>query len=368
MEVDELEDSTSSSPARRGRSGTLIPLGPPSDENFNEMSNERMELLEKFHTLLQKPVPRAFWAVLMFADIPMVKKLLDESEKSRYLLEFCMHACTALPLIWKQKEPRLKNADSSSASSKSSGRNSRIRDLAAERDRQRCVVSGISPFEYFWTPDRVQSWYKEIFRNDNSDRQIDSIVNQMCLCPNIHSMWIDGNCAFRPLEYNEGKTELSLEWHWQPTVQNADSVIAINTPSPSSRNLDQHVGTSGGPSMAFLSARAFVRTGDIVVLKTRDPDRLPLPSKALLDMAFVLARVVNLSGAAGYPDLLNFDDWDWLTQVELSSGRSDSGDSDDETGTQATSELDSPASKRRAQPTIQTTTYTEAIPEVEGES
>ncbi|GAB1216270.1 hypothetical protein ATERTT37_005480 [Aspergillus terreus] len=64
--------------------------------------------------------------------------------------------------------------------------------------------------------------------------------------------------------------------------------------------------------------------------------------------------VVNLSGAADCPDRLNFDDWsddddvpvmlpgeetgimDWLTQVELSSGRSDSGDSDDETGTQAT--------------------------------
>lgn len=71
-------------------------------------------------------------------------------------------------------------------------------------------------------------------------------------------------------------------------------------------------------------------------------------------MAFVFARVVNLSGAADCPDRLNFDDWsddddvpvmlpgeetgimDWLTQVELSSGRSDSGDSDDETGTQAT--------------------------------
>lgn len=26
-------------------------------------------------------------------------------------------------------------------------------------------------------------------------------------------------------------------------------------------------------------------------------------------MAFVLARVVNFSGAAAYPDLLNFDDW-----------------------------------------------------------
>ncbi|GES61676.1 hypothetical protein ATEIFO6365_0011033500 [Aspergillus terreus] len=161
---------------------------------------------------------------------------------------------------------------------------------------------------------------------------VDTTLNQMCLCPNIHRMWTDGKCAFRPFEYNDDQPTLGIEWHWQPTIKNTDSVIAGDTPSPSSRNLEQHVYASGG----------------------HNPNRLPLPSKALLDMAFVLAGVVNLSGAAGYLELLNFDDcsddddvpvvlpgeetgiMDWLTQVKLNSGRSDSGDSDDETGTQAT--------------------------------
>jgi hypothetical protein len=53
---------------------------------------------------------------------------------------------------------------------------------------------------------------------------------------------------------------------------------------------------------------AFIKTGQRFTLKTPDPNELPLPSKELLDMQFVLSRLVNLSGAGEQSDEEDFDD------------------------------------------------------------
>lgn len=122
----------------------------------------------------------------------MLEKIVEEAEKSLHFLEFCMHACVSLPLIWQQKEPKFQDEDEDwngdlSSSSRSSGRKKRLTDLVADCDEYRCVARGTSPyddahiyphfllanrhsnvtktlppfwemFKYFWTSDRIKSW------------------------------------------------------------------------------------------------------------------------------------------------------------------------------------------------------------------
>jgi hypothetical protein len=47
-------------------------------------------------------------------------------------------------------------------------------------------------------------------------------------------------------------------------------------------------------------------SGDLVELRTSDPARLPLPSMAILEMQWVLCRVLALAGAADSSQ----DTWD----------------------------------------------------------
>jgi hypothetical protein len=51
-----------------------------------------------------------------------------------------------------------------------------------------------------------------------------------------------------------------------------------------------------------------IHSGDTFTFTTKDPKKLPLPSLELLEMQWVLQRLVGMSGAAGWPSLDMFDD------------------------------------------------------------
>ena len=51
-----------------------------------------------------------------------------------------------------------------------------------------------------------------------------------------------------------------------------------------------------------------IRSGETFTFTTEDPENLPLPSLQLLEMQWVLQRLVGMSGAAGWPSLDEIDD------------------------------------------------------------
>jgi hypothetical protein len=53
-----------------------------------------------------------------------------------------------------------------------------------------------------------------------------------------------------------------------------------------------------------------IRSGEIFTFTTNDPENLPLPSLGLLEMQWVLQRLVGMSGAAGWPTFTTDDDDD----------------------------------------------------------
>ncbi|KAK6835888.1 hypothetical protein RU639_002078 [Aspergillus parasiticus] len=90
--------------ARVRRLGTFV--GPmPQGKYFNDISFQFQQLLNRLHSITQRLLLCAFWAVLTFADVEKLAKLILENETTTFLLDFCMHACTAIPLLWARKPP-----------------------------------------------------------------------------------------------------------------------------------------------------------------------------------------------------------------------------------------------------------------------
>ncbi|GLA50869.1 hypothetical protein AnigIFM63604_007188 [Aspergillus niger] len=364
MDIDPPDQSPSHpllpSPGR-GRSNTVV--GPQHNgEDYNELSAERIELLNRMDILLcHKPVPVPFWAVLVFSDLRELNIFVTESEKSPYLLEFSMHACAALGLTWRQKEPRTRlprNGSSasdieekSSGASSSTSRNKSIVQKALQRDDFACVIRKTAPaqvthiyphclivagrtkkrtntvrtyppfwdmLKYFWGPTRVTAWRSQIFTDHNQpETPYDNLKNLMCLGDDLHRLWNDGCFALRPIGYNTDKTTLKLEFIWQAAQgKTMDDRIPVNSLVLSSRNLTCVLDPkSKSNKERYVAARINhevreLRTGDEIVLTTSDPVGLPLPDWHLLDMAFVLSRIVNLSGAGSIAELFeeNSDD------------------------------------------------------------
>ncbi|OJJ38715.1 hypothetical protein ASPWEDRAFT_24618 [Aspergillus wentii DTO 134E9] len=155
----------------------------------------------------------------------MLAKFVCEAEKLPYLLEFCMHSCAALPLVWKQKETQLApSCFGDFDESSSEDEENTLVDHVNERDDVACVIRRSPPsvvahiypvhlletgktypsfwdmLRFSWTSDRVSKWHRQIFTNpEYPDRPFDSVKNMLCLVPGVHRMWNNGNFALKPV-------------------------------------------------------------------------------------------------------------------------------------------------------------------------
>lgn len=108
-----------------------------------------------------------------------------------------------------------------------------------------------------------------------------------------------GKCAFRPVWKSE--TELELEYHWLPKQPHGHlDDVPLSQQQPSTQGLRD----SGG---SILTTSEFVPlcSGQRFTLRTEDPENLPLPSFALLEMQWKLNQIVSLSAA---PEATNLEE------------------------------------------------------------
>ena len=122
----------------------------------------------------------------------------------------------------------------------------------------------------------------------------------LCLSSHAHTDWNKGLFALKPLDLLADKKEMRVEFFWQPRYRhNPGNKTKILTDPVSSKGL------AGVDEEVFLCRRtgtspAFIRSEEISTLKTDDPIERPLPSINLLEMQWILQRLVGMSGAAGW--------------------------------------------------------------------
>ena len=162
----------------------------------------------------------------------------------------------------------------------------------------------------FWDTDRVLKWKRTIFSDpENPDVGVEGCFNLISLAPSVHDQWSRGLFALKPLKLSHDKKELTVQFFWQvPGNYEAEDEIDLLTTPTSSKDLDilpngcilHRVGNDGSVSR--------IQSGQTLTFTTKDPKNLPLPSLELLEMQWVLQRLVGMCGAAGWPSLDSSDD------------------------------------------------------------
>lgn len=143
----------------------------------------------------------------------------------------------------------------------------------------------------------------------------------MCLSPSAHRYYRKGYFALKPISLSDDKKCLTVKFFWLCKESRPSNVNLCETPLLEGR--DQ------GPGYARLwnhETTNLIQSGDELPLETEDPENLPLPSWALLEMQWFLNRVVAISGAADIEDDYydNDDDDDSLLSLDSLEQEQDS--------------------------------------------
>jgi hypothetical protein len=162
----------------------------------------------------------------------------------------------------------------------------------------------------FWDEDRVEKWKSTIFpKSQNPDVGVERCFNLISLTPTAHDIRNMGRFALKPLELSPDRKKLTVQFFWQVSGgYKIKSRIDLLTKPASSEGLD-FVGDE-----YWLTRRENdgstprIHSGETFTFTTQDPQNLPLPSLELLEMQWVLQRLVGMCGAAEWPSLDLDDD------------------------------------------------------------
>jgi hypothetical protein len=163
----------------------------------------------------------------------------------------------------------------------------------------------------FWGEDKINEWKNKIFPNSqNPDVGVERCFNLISLSPDAHDMWNRGSFALKPLKLSRDRKKLTVKFFWQVQCKyEIGSEVDLLTEAPSSEGLDL---VGDGEFLGRLendgSSLRHIHSGERFTFTTEDPENLPLPSMELLEMQWVLQRLVAMSGAAGWPSLDDIDD------------------------------------------------------------
>ncbi|KAE8326208.1 hypothetical protein BDV39DRAFT_206102 [Aspergillus sergii] len=197
--------------------------------------------------------------------------------------------------------------------------------LCKERDNDMCVLTGfLEPLEVahvcpyglgqkeekplkefwailrmFWTRKKVDAWKKQV----SGPHRTETCSNMMCMVNVAQKLWEKARFALKPLSISEDQKVLTVQFYWLPRHSYSRRMPAIKTPGPFPGNLSSS--TVNGEHIAKLfniATDTKLCSGDVITFETNDPIGHPLPSMELLNMQWVLHRVLALSGVADATD------------------------------------------------------------------
>jgi hypothetical protein len=186
-------------------------------------------------------------------------------------------------------------------------------DLKTDRNKTSNAISDIwDLLPLFWDKDRVKKWRNTIFPNGIG---VEGCFNLISLSPDAHDMWNRGAFALKPLNLSRDRKKLTVQFFWQvPGNYKNDDRIDLLTEPTSSVGLEI---VANGQFLSHLEDDGSdprirpIQSGELFTFATEDPKSLPLPSAELLEMQWILQRLVGMCGAAGWPSL-DEDDDNWL--------------------------------------------------------
>ncbi|PYI33668.1 hypothetical protein BP00DRAFT_413651 [Aspergillus indologenus CBS 114.80] len=147
----------------------------------------------------------------------------------------------------------------------------------------------------FWTSEKVESWKAEILGPQGTEH----CAHLMCLSNIAHKLGEKGRFALYPVELSADKKTLTLKLFWLPTIAYRTEQSLKRSPSPVCRDLTSHSKDGVPYATSYkLATDEKIQSGEILTLRTTDPVNLPLPAIKLLQLQWLLHRVLAMSGVA----------------------------------------------------------------------
>ncbi|OAL69989.1 hypothetical protein A7D00_6028 [Trichophyton violaceum] len=136
------------------------------------------------------------------------------------------------------------------------------------------------------------------------------VENEVSFSPSLHRYHAKGLFALQPIEATSDGRSLKLGFYWlnkRQVERSKEMVDLMDIPALAHDFRPKDI--------AICSSRDehIIRSGEVIELITKDPEKLPLPDWHILEMQWVLQRLVALKGAADIPDAVHDDsnDSDW---------------------------------------------------------
>ncbi|KAK2793117.1 hypothetical protein FQN51_001350 [Onygenales sp. PD_10] len=222
-----------------------------------------------------------------------------------------------------------KRLDDSSPSPPSSPdkRSKEAKEGCLDRDRETCVitkagdphVAHIFPFSMrrfrdtpfddavaapwnvlnlFWTETRIRSWYNAITTSAGTE----SVENLLSLAPSVQDYQGKAYFALQPRELSADKKRLTVGFYWMRRMTDLPKRVSLLRKPDMRNDLDMGGDVSKPVKLWNVGSERKICSGDEITFETRDLENLPLPSRELLDMQWVLQRLSALAGAADVED------------------------------------------------------------------
>ncbi|KAJ6070519.1 hypothetical protein N7467_011838 [Penicillium canescens] len=330
------------------RSATVIRV---NDERFNIPSTQRKILLRQLKEALKdKNVTVPFWACVQICDLAKLEFIVQLANLSGPIMEIMTDLLASLPYKWTQRLSPYHEFETESTTSTDDPRYATApsaKDAARERDGYKCVITGarkvyqtarifpvlvtkpptlVEPafpgiwkyVDLFWDRSTAERWKKAVFNSSfDPERPVNDCTNLICLRSDLRSAWANGLFALRPVSVSDDKTEIEIEFHWQPRAGHATSDLVDVTkepvPSKNVSSVEDLVVVVSERGNSFLP----IQSGHRFKITTDNPLDHPLPSFDLLDMQWNFTRMVSMSAAADtFDDGDDEDDDDGRTTVQ----------------------------------------------------
>lgn len=128
----------------------------------------------------------------------------------------------------------------------------------------------------FWSTDWVSAWQKEIFSQDF--KGFETSINLITLSTNVHVTWQKALFSLKPLKLSHDQRQLTLQFFWMPNYERSHTIDILHTP-----NLFKGLNSADSYKPSNFQTRDLIRSEDIIVMETDNPNSRPLPSIHLSD-------------------------------------------------------------------------------------
>lgn len=144
-----------------------------------------------------------------------------------------------------------------------------------------------SVLRMFWSQEKVDAWYNAI----TGPVATETVQNLMCLAPSVHKYHERAYFALEPVEEDTQSHTLTVRFHWLPHMANLRSLKVDTRPS-----FPPGIGCGRRIRLWEVVSGDEIISGTLINITGHEG--IPLPDPALLQLQWMLQRIVALAGGA----------------------------------------------------------------------